>query len=41
VLHAAARLIHTARRVELRIDRTWRWAQPIASGFHRLGAAFG
>jgi hypothetical protein len=40
VLHVAARLVCTARRVELRIDRTWRWAEAIAEGFHRLRSAF-
>jgi hypothetical protein len=41
VLHVAARLTHGARRVHLRIDKTWRWATRIAAGFHRLRAAFG
>lgn len=41
VLHVAARLTHSARRVHLRIDKTWRWAVHIAEGFHRLRAAFG
>lgn len=40
VLHVAARLVHAARRVHLRIDKTWRWAAHIAAGFHRLRAAF-
>ncbi|GAW49591.1 MULTISPECIES: IS1380 family transposase [unclassified Nocardioides] len=40
VLHVAARLTHAARRVHLRIDKTWRWAAHIAEGFHRLRAAF-
>ena len=40
VLHVAAQLVRTARRLELRIDRTWRWATTIAAGFHRLRAAF-
>lgn len=40
VLHVAARLTHAARRVHLRIDKTWRWAVHIAEGFHRLHAAF-
>jgi len=40
VLHVAARLTHTARRLHLRIDKTWRWAAYIAQGFHRLRAAF-
>jgi Transposase DDE domain group 1 len=41
VLHVAARLTHAARRLHLRIDKTWRWATHIAEGFHRLRAAFG
>lgn len=40
VLHVAARLTHGARRLHLRIDKTWRWAARIAEGFHRLRAAF-
>lgn len=40
VLHVAARITHAARRVHLRIDKTWRWATHIAEGFHRLRAAF-
>ncbi|MDP3894398.1 IS1380 family transposase [Nocardioides sp.] len=40
VLHVAARLVHAARRLHLRIDKTWRWAAHIAEGFHRLRAAF-
>jgi hypothetical protein len=30
VLHVAARLTRSARRLHLRIDRTWRWATQIA-----------
>jgi len=41
VLHVAARLTNGARRLHLRIDKTWRWAAQIAEGFHRLRAAFG
>jgi hypothetical protein len=41
VLHVAARLTHAARRVHLRIDKTWRWAVQIAVGFGRLRTAFG
>lgn len=40
VLHVAARLTHGARRLHLKIDKTWRWATQIAEGFHRLRAAF-
>jgi hypothetical protein len=39
VLHVAARLTTTARRLCLRIDKTWRWATQIAEGFHRLRTA--
>jgi len=41
VLHVAARLTHSARQNRLRIDATWRWATHIATGYHRLRAAFG
>ncbi len=40
VLHVAARLVHAARRLHLKIDKTWRWAAQIAEGFHRLRNAF-
>jgi hypothetical protein len=40
VLHVAARLTRSARRLHLRIDRTWRWVTAIAEGLHRLRAAF-
>lgn len=40
VLHVAARLTRSARRLHLRIDKTWRWATHIAEGFTRLRAAF-
>lgn len=40
VLHVAARLTHAARRLHLRIDKTWRWAVHIAEGFQRLRTAF-
>lgn len=41
VLHVAARLTHSSRRLHLKIDKTWRWATQIAQGFGRLRAAFG
>jgi hypothetical protein len=41
VLHVAARLTHGGRKLRVRIDATWRWATHIATGFHRLRAAFG
>jgi len=40
ILHTAARLTHSARRTNLRIDRTWAWARTLALGFNRLRAAF-
>jgi hypothetical protein len=40
VLHVAARLSRSGRRLHLRIDRSWRWATVIAAGFARLRAAF-
>jgi hypothetical protein len=40
VLHVAARVTRSARRLHLRIDRTWRCAAAIANGFHRLRTAF-
>jgi Transposase DDE domain group 1 len=38
LLHVAARLVRGARRVRLKIDRTWRWAHVLARAFHRLHA---
>ena len=40
VLHVAARITRAARQTRLRVDATWRWAQPIATAWHRLRAAF-
>ena len=40
VLHVAARLTRRARRLHLKIDKTWRWAAQIAEGFGRLRTAF-
>ena len=40
VLRVAGRLTHGARETRLRIDRAWRWAAAIATGFGRLRAAF-
>jgi hypothetical protein len=40
VLHVAARITRGARTVQLRIDRTWRWATAIATVCHRIRAAF-
>ena len=40
VLHVAARLTRSARRLHLRLDATWRWASHLAKAFHRIRAAF-
>jgi hypothetical protein len=40
VLHVAARLTRSGRRLHLRIDKTWRWVVHIVEGFRRLRAAF-
>ena len=40
VLHVAARLVHRARDLHLRIDQTWLWATAIAAAFTTLRAAF-
>ena len=40
VLHVAARLSRGARRIKLRIDQTWRWAEQITRGWHLIRAAF-
>jgi hypothetical protein len=40
VLHVAARISSSGRRTRLRIDRTWRWATPIADAWHQIRAAF-
>jgi hypothetical protein len=41
VLHVAARITRAARQVHLRIDKTWRWATAIATGWGRIRTAFG
>lgn len=41
VLHVAARITRGARQVRLRIDKSWRWAAAIATGWGRLRTAFG
>ena len=41
VLHVAARITHGARQTRLRIDKTWRWATEIATGWGRIRTAFG
>jgi hypothetical protein len=40
VLHVAARVTRAARQTRLRIDATWRWAQAIATAWHRVRTAF-
>lgn len=40
VLHVAARITRGARQLRLRIDATWRWAEPIVTAWQRLRAAF-
>jgi len=40
ILHTAARLTRSARRVYLRLDATWAWTRTLALGFARLRAAF-
>lgn len=39
LLHVAARLIYSARRWHLKIDRDWPWAGDLATAFARLRAA--
>ncbi|MDQ2839034.1 MAG: IS1380 family transposase, partial [Actinomycetota bacterium] len=38
LLHVAARLVRGGRRLRLKIDRNWRWADTLAAAFHRLQA---
>ncbi len=38
LLHVAARLVRGARKLRLKIDRTWRWAAVLATAFQRLQA---
>lgn len=38
LLHTAARLVRGGRRLRLKIDRNWRWAQALAQAFTRLHA---
>jgi len=40
VLHVAARISNSARQTRLRIDQTWRWAEQITRGWHRIRTAF-
>jgi Transposase DDE domain group 1 len=36
LLHTAARIVRTARRILLRINASWPWAGQLAHAFHRL-----
>lgn len=38
LLHVAARLIRGGRKLRLKIDRNWRWADTLATAFQRLRA---
>ncbi len=38
LLHVAGRLVHSARRVTLRLPRSWPWAAALAAAFRRLRA---
>lgn len=40
ILHMAARLARSGRRIYLRLDRHWAWSKQLALGFERLRAAF-
>jgi hypothetical protein len=40
ILHMAARLTRSGRRLNLRLDQNWQWAKTLAAGFDRLRAAF-
>ena len=40
VLHVAARISRSGRQTRLRIDQTWRWAEQITRGWHRIRTAF-
>jgi hypothetical protein len=39
VLHVAALLVHKSRRLVLRLDKTWPWADELANAFVKLRAA--
>jgi hypothetical protein len=36
--HGAGRIVHHARRMIVRLDRTWAWASELADAFTRLRA---
>ena len=38
LLHVAARLVRGGRKLRLKIDRNWRWADMLATAFQRLRA---
>ena len=38
LLHVAARIIRHARRLPVRLQRTWPWAHQLAAAFTRLRA---
>ncbi len=38
LLHVAGRIVRHARRVRLRLPRSWPWARALASAFARLQA---
>jgi hypothetical protein len=38
LLHVAARLVRTARRVHLRVAEPWPWAGELAAAYARLAA---
>ncbi|MGC4936238.1 transposase, partial [Gordonia sp. DT30] len=40
VLHAAARITRGARKIRLRIDSSWQWAQQIADAWYQIRCAF-
>ena len=41
VLHVAARITRSARKLRLRIDATWRWAAQIVTAWQAIRTAFG
>jgi hypothetical protein len=38
ILHVAARITRSGRRLHLRIPATWPWRQELTAAFHRLTA---
>jgi hypothetical protein len=41
ILHVAALLVRRGRRLVLRLDQTWPWADDLALAFWRVRTAFG